>query len=175
MVKLTIQVLSQGDIAIATVRKPSSLKELIDAYSPTQLHVLKLDVSIPSDIVSAFAEAQKVFGRIDVVFSNAGYGTLGEVESTPEDLARKMFDTNFWGGMGVAREAIRFFREVNGSEIGGRLIAVSSVVGIASSPGLAYYVASKHGEYSPSFLSLVENAHDYFIQISSRGCHRVFR
>lgn len=145
------QVLSQGDIAGATVRNPfsPSLTPLRDTYPSTQLLILILDVSIPTPITSDFAAAVSTFGGIDIVSSNAGYGVLGEVESTEDEVARKLFETNFWGGMGVAREAVKVFRDVNrrdGGEKGGRLSVISSLLGILSGVALGYYAASKHSE-----------------------------
>lgn len=137
-------ILEKGDIAIATLRKPEVLADLAAKYPSDKLLVLKLDVSQPSEIVAAFAEAEKKFGRIDVVLNNAAYGILGELEATPEDVARTMFDVNFWGAVNVSREAVRVFREVN-KPAGGRLLQVSSVAGITPIAGLGFYSASKHG------------------------------
>lgn len=89
------------------------------------------------------------------MFSNAGYGVLGEVDSTKDEVARRCFETNLWGGMGVAREAVRVFRDVNGrdgGEKGGRLIVISTLLGILSGATLGCYVASKHYECFSRFM-----------------------
>ncbi|THG96423.1 hypothetical protein EW026_g5403 [Hermanssonia centrifuga] len=124
---MTELVLKEGGIVVATLRQPDILAELKTQY--------------PTDKLLA----EKAFGRIDVVFNNAGYGMLAEVEGTPEDKARVMFDVNFWGATNVSREAVRFFREVN-KPTGGRLLNVSSVAGIKTVPALGYYTATKHGD-----------------------------
>lgn len=139
-------VLGKGDIAIATLRKPEVLDDLKALYPGSQLLILKLDVTQPKDIVDAFAMAKQSFGRIDVVFNNAGYGILAEVEGTPQDVARAMFEVTFWGAERVSREAIKFFREVNKPEVGGRLLNNSSMAGLHGFPGMGYYCAAKHGE-----------------------------
>ncbi|KAF8996911.1 NAD(P)-binding protein [Cyathus striatus] len=135
-------VLSKGDIAVATLRKPEALSELTAQYGPSQLLVVKLDVAKPDEITSAFAAAIEKFGRIDVVYNNAGYGFLAEFESTPDDFARSMFEVNFWGAANVSREAIRVFRDVN-KPSGGRLLQASSVAGFTGTPTCSYYSASK--------------------------------
>lgn len=140
---MTELVLSHGDIAVATLRKPEMLDDLVIQYPREKLLVLKLDVTKITDIVGAFVKVKDTFGRIDIVFNNAGYGILGEVESTPEDTARAMFETNFWGSMNVARESVKFFRDVN-KPIGGRLINITSVAAVITTAGLGYYAASKH-------------------------------
>ncbi len=138
-------VLEQGDILVATLLKPEVLNDLTAKYAADKLLVLKLDVTKPQEIVDAFQKAVDVFGRIDVVFNNAGYAVLAEIEGSPEDALRKLFDTNFWGAMNVSREAVRIFREVN-KPLGGRLLITSSMGGVAPVPLLGYYAGSKHGQ-----------------------------
>ena len=74
----------KGDKVVATLRKPSVLDELKAQYTQDQLLVLQLDVIVPSDITAAFAKAIEVYGRIDVVYNNAAYGMLSEVEGTSD-------------------------------------------------------------------------------------------
>jgi NAD(P)-dependent dehydrogenase (short-subunit alcohol dehydrogenase family) len=116
------------------------LSDVSSKYGPDRLLVLKLDVGAKAEVAAAFARARVAFGRIDVVYSNAGYTTVNEVEDTTDEIARPMFDTNFWGAVYVAQEAVRFFRDVNPVQ-GGRLIQVSSFFGHASSPSVAFYCA----------------------------------
>lgn len=102
--------------------------------------VVKLDVTKPAEIAAAFERAREVFGRIDVVLNNAGYGSLGEIEAQPDDVARGVFEVNFWGAANVSREAVKFFREANKPQ-GGRLIQITSMAGILGNPGIGYYTA----------------------------------
>ncbi|KAF9537781.1 NAD(P)-binding protein [Agrocybe pediades] len=140
---ITEAALKNGDNVIATLRKPSDLDSLVASSSPSQLLVLKCDVSSESDIRNAFEEGLAKFGTIDIVFNNAGFAILGEAESTPNDAAKQLFDVNFWGAANVSREAVRVFREVNGKEKGGWLLNVSSAAGILGFPACSYYCASK--------------------------------
>lgn len=137
--------MENGGSAIATLRKPDALAELASRYPPERLAVVQLDVSKSAEIHAAFLEARARFGRIDVVFNNAGFGLLSEAESAPEDLAREMFDVNFWGAVNVSKEAVRFFREVNKPQ-GGRLLQTSSSGGVQGLSALSYYCASKFGK-----------------------------
>ena len=86
------------------------------------------------------------------MFNNAGYSVAAVVEATPEDIARALFETNFWGSSRVSREAVRFFRDENPKGAGGRLIVNSSVVGLNAFQGVGYYSATKYG-MSPDTLS----------------------
>lgn len=134
-------VLSRGDIVAATLRKPDALADLRDKFPPTHLLLLKVDVSIPADITAAFAEVKKTFGRLDVVFNNAGYPIISEVEAEQAAEARALFDVNFWGAVNVSTEAVKFFRDVN-RPVGGRLLTVSALVGMCGHAGMGYYSAS---------------------------------
>jgi len=153
---MTKTALDNGDIAIATLRKPSALDNLKAKYPSDKLHTLKVDVTNEDDIIAAFKYAEEELGRIDIVFNNAGHGLLAEVEGTSHKVAKKMFDVNFWGAMNVSKEAVRFFREVNKPQ-GGRLWNVSSMAGILPVAALGYYSASKHGNTPcASFLRNIE-------------------
>lgn len=143
---MTEYVLKQGDIAIATLRTPSALETIRVQWPEDKLIILKLDVTKREDINAAMEQAKVRVGRIDFVFNNAGYGLMGEVEGTPEDAARAMFEVNFWGAAHVAREAVKFFRDVN-QPPGGTLLNVSSYMGLVPQPLMGYYVASKHGRH----------------------------
>lgn len=100
---MTEYALQHGDKVVATLRKPTELADLQSAYPTSQLLVVQLDVTQPQEIAGAFAAAKAAFGRVDVVFNNAGFAAAGEVESTPDDLARRLFETNFWGAVNVSR------------------------------------------------------------------------
>ncbi|EIW75904.1 NAD(P)-binding protein [Coniophora puteana RWD-64-598 SS2] len=140
--ELTQLLLAQGDIVIATLRKPSALDTLAASYPPSQLLVLQLDVTSAPAVRAAFARAIDAFGRIDIVFNNAGQNCLGEVEAVDEESARRLLDVNFWGATHVTQEAVRVFREVNRPQ-GGRLLQVSSRLGLVGGPASGFYSASK--------------------------------
>ena len=142
---LTELVLKNGDRAVATLRKPEVLADLASKHGKDKLLVLKLDVTHPEEIKAAFDEATKHFGRIDVVFNNAGYSVLGEIEGLPEEIGRAVFETNVWGATNVSREAVRVFRDVN-KPAGGLLLQNSSQAGIQAYPGFGHYSATKYGE-----------------------------
>ncbi|KAJ7183875.1 hypothetical protein C8R46DRAFT_1309033 [Mycena filopes] len=139
---MTQKALVNGEKLVATLRKPEDLSDLRSQYTEQQLLILRVDVSKSEDILAAFPTAEKTFGRIDVVFNNAAYGIIGEIEGTGEEKARHMFDTNFWGSVSVTKEAVRVFRDVN-KPMGGKLLVLSSIFGIDTSPGAGFYAASK--------------------------------
>ena len=105
-----------------------------------------MDVTVQEDVTKGFAAAREKFGRIDIVLNNAGCAVAGELEGVPVEAARRNFEINFWGSAQVSLEAVKFFREVNGPNVGGRLLVTGSLMGIINSPAVGYYVAGKHGE-----------------------------
>lgn len=141
-----IQALESGDKVVATLRKPAALDDLTKRYSVDRLRVVKLDVTKPADIDAAFVQAKAAFGRVDIVFNNAGYVAVGENEAFPDDVARPLFEVNFWGAVHVSQRAVRFFREENTPQ-GGLLLQNSAMVGLAGVPVIGFYSATKHGEH----------------------------
>src|SRR5512138_177827 len=95
------------------------------------------DVSDASAVTRLFDSAERSFGGIDVVVSNAGIMRLAPFsEMTDADFTR-MFDVNVKGSFLVLREAARRVRE------GGRIIALSSSITQLRSPTYGPYAASK--------------------------------
>ncbi|TFK84283.1 NAD(P)-binding protein [Polyporus arcularius HHB13444] len=140
---LTEIVLEKGDSVVATARRPAVLDDLVSNHPSDRLLTLKLDISLPEDVIAAFTAAKDKFGRIDIVVNNAGYGTLGEVEAFGDADARAIFETNFWGTANITKEAVKYMREVNPPGTGGKIFQVSSVAGVLGYAGMAHYSASK--------------------------------
>ncbi len=137
--------LQKGDKVVATLRKPDALKELQENTPSEQLLVIKVDVTKEEDVTNAFVKAKDKFGRIDVVYNNAGYGMGSVVESAPDDVARDVFEANFWGAARVSTAALRFLRDENPAGQGGRLIVASSLAGLHPLANMGHYSAAKHG------------------------------
>ncbi|KAH9847854.1 NAD-P-binding protein [Lenzites betulinus] len=138
-----IQALESGDKVVATLRKPTVLDDLVAKYPASQLRLVSLDVTQPAEIDAAFEQAKAAFGRVDIVFNNAGYAAIGEGEVMPDDVARPLLEVNFWGAVHVSQRAIRFFREENTPQ-GGLLLQNTSMMGLAGAPAAAFYAAAKH-------------------------------
>lgn len=76
--------------------------------------------------------------------NNAGYGTLVEAEGTPEDEARHILETNFWGSRNVAIEAMRVFTDLNPKGSSGNLVQISSMVGMGALGGRACVYSARY-------------------------------
>ncbi|WBW70832.1 short chain dehydrogenase [Schizosaccharomyces osmophilus] len=127
--------LAQGYNVVACSRAPESIN-----IEHSNLLKLKVNVTDIDSVERAFKSAQRIFGNINIVINNAGYGLAGEFESyTIEEMHRQM-DVNFWGVTYVTKEALNYMRE---SGTGGRILQISSVAGYYPSPCLSMYNASK--------------------------------
>jgi NAD(P)-dependent dehydrogenase (short-subunit alcohol dehydrogenase family) len=131
-------VLSSGDRLLATARDPSRLSDLVERYGE-QVQTAALDVSDEAAAKAAVAKAVDVFGRLDVVVNNAGYGAVGPFEQVSSDNFRALVDTNFFGVVYMTRAAIPFMRQ----QKSGCILQISSVGGRLAVPGNAAYHASK--------------------------------
>jgi len=105
--------------------------------------VMPTDVSDPASVKAAFARTKEAFGRLDVLFNNAGIGA----PATPiEDLAletwRKVVDINLTGMFLCTQEAIRLMKAQDPR--GGRIINNGSISAHTPRPGAAAYTATKH-------------------------------
>jgi len=99
-----------------------------------------LDVTDDESVAGAVREVLGRSGRIDVLVNNAGLGITGAAEESSIQQARALFDTNLFGSMRMTRAVLPQMRE-QGS---GRIINVSSVLGLMPAPFGALYAASKH-------------------------------
>jgi NAD(P)-dependent dehydrogenase (short-subunit alcohol dehydrogenase family) len=89
------EILSRGDHVVATARKPEDLK--FEGATDENCLSTRLDVTDKASIKSAFDEAVKKFGRVDVVVNNAGYGLAGAFEEYNEEHIRRQMEVNFFG------------------------------------------------------------------------------
>ena len=99
-----------------------------------------LDVTDEESVAGAVHEVLARSGRIDVLVNNAGLGITGAAEESSIEQARALFDTNLFGSMRMTRAVLPQMRE-QGS---GRIINVSSVLGLVPAPFGALYAATKH-------------------------------
>ncbi len=99
-----------------------------------------LDLDSPASIRLGFASVLAATGgHIYGLVSNAAYGQPGAVEDLSRDALRRQFETNLFGTMELANLAVPVMRE-QGS---GRLVFVSSILGVVAMPMRGAYNASK--------------------------------
>lgn len=127
---------AHGWNVVATMRTPTP--DLAEEF-PDRIFVHALDVADPASIDAAIGAGIDHFGALDAVVNNAGITILSIFEATPENAARKIFETNLFGTMNVIRATLPHLRDAGG----GTIVNVTSGVGIAAIPLLSLYTASK--------------------------------
>ncbi|MEU2222304.1 SDR family oxidoreductase [Streptomyces sp. NPDC018347] len=102
------------------------------------------DVSRPEDVEALFSAAVGRFGRVDLLFNNAGINGPREVpvEELPYDAWREMVDTNLNGAFLCARAAYRRMKEQDPQ--GGRIINNGSISAHTPRPHSVAYTTTKH-------------------------------
>ena len=130
--------LAHGFRVVATARDPRKLDDLIAGHED-QAKALALDVTNSDQIKRAVYEAERAFGRIDVLVNNAGYGYLAAVEEGEEKDIRAMFETNFFGLTAMIRAVLPGMR----ARRHGCIVNIASVGGTVGHAGSGYYSATK--------------------------------
>ena len=131
-------VIASGDRLLATARNPHRLNDLVERYG-AQVHTAPLDVADEAQAKAAVAKAVDVFGRLDVVVNNAGYGDVAPFEQLSSERFRAVVDTNLFGVVYMTRAAIPVMRK----QKSGCILQISSVGGRLGVPGNAAYHAAK--------------------------------
>jgi NAD(P)-dependent dehydrogenase (short-subunit alcohol dehydrogenase family) len=130
--------LAHGFRVVATARDPSKLDDLIGGHEDS-VRAIALDVTNADQIKRAVTEAERAFGRIDVLVNNAGYGYLAAVEEGQDKDIRALFETNFFGLAAVTRAVLPGMR----GRRHGTIVNIASVGGIVGFAGSGYYAATK--------------------------------
>ena len=131
-------VLASGDRLLATARDRRRLNDFVERYGK-QVSTAALDVSDEAAAKAAVAKAVDVFGRLDVLVNNAGYGDTAPFEQLSSERFRALVETNFFGVVSMTRAAIPIMRK----QKSGYILQISSVGGRLATPGGAGYHAAK--------------------------------
>ncbi|MFI6566179.1 oxidoreductase [Streptomyces sp. NPDC050534] len=123
-----------GFEAIGTGRNTSGLTP------PAGVTFLDLDVTSDESVTAAVREVIERFGRIDVLVNNAGLGSAGAAEENSVAQAQRLFDLNFFGLVRMTKAVLPHMR----AQGRGRIVNLSSVLGVIPQPYMALYVAAKH-------------------------------
>jgi NAD(P)-dependent dehydrogenase (short-subunit alcohol dehydrogenase family) len=105
--------------------------------------VVPTDVADPASIKALFAAVKARFGRLDVLFNNAGIGAPAmPIEDLPLDKWRAVVDTNLTGPFVCTQEAFRMMKAQ--TPRGGRIINNGSISAHTPRPMAAAYTSTKH-------------------------------
>lgn len=124
---------AEGFHVVATCRRP----EDIAARRAEEMECLHLDLA-DEDSVAACAEAALRNGPLDGLVNNAAFALPGAVEDIPRGALRAIFEVNLFGTHDLTTRLIPHFRQR-----GGRIVNISSVLGLVGIPWRGPYVATK--------------------------------
>lgn len=102
---------------------------------------VKANITSEEEVQNVFREAVNAFGKVDVVFNNAGIGRVTPTENLEYSEWRNTVNVDLDGVFLVAREAIREMLKSGG----GTIVNTASMYGWVGSPGSAAYNAAKGG------------------------------
>jgi NAD(P)-dependent dehydrogenase (short-subunit alcohol dehydrogenase family) len=105
--------------------------------------VVPADIGDPSQVRAAFAEVERTFGRLDVLFNNAGISAISApLDEVPFEQWQAVVSVNLTGAFLCTQEAFRLMKRQ--SPRGGRIINNGSISAHAPRPNSAPYTATKH-------------------------------
>ncbi|WP_181311072.1 3-oxoacyl-ACP reductase FabG [Nocardioides campestrisoli] len=142
------ELLARGDRVAVTSRSGGGPQGALD---------LRCDITDPEAVEAAFLEIERAHGPVEVLVANAGITADTLLLRMSEDDWSSVIDTNLTGSFRLAKRAARGMLRMRR----GRIVLVSSVVGLLGSAGQANYAASKAG--------LVGLARSLARELGSRG------
>jgi NAD(P)-dependent dehydrogenase (short-subunit alcohol dehydrogenase family) len=130
-------------VALAGRRKDMLEAVAREAKPGARTLVVPTDVADPASIRALFAKTQEAFGRLDLLFNNAGIGAPAvPLEDLPFEQWKAVVDTNLTGSFICTQEAFKIMKSQ--SPRGGRIINNGSISAHAPRPGSVAYTSTKH-------------------------------
>jgi NAD(P)-dependent dehydrogenase (short-subunit alcohol dehydrogenase family) len=143
---VALALLGDGYKVVLAGRRQEALQETLALSKSSKGNSLAVstDVTDPAAVRDLFAQTERTFGRLDVLFNNAGVGIpAGEIDEFTYDQWQRVVQTNLSGPFFCTQEAFRLMKRQNPQ--GGRIINNGSLSAHVPRPNSAPYTATKHG------------------------------
>lgn len=140
-----LQLLGDGYSVVLAGRRIEPLEETIAeaGVDDSRAIAVPTDVGSPDSVAALFKKTEATFGRLDVLFNNAGIGSPRmNMEDLPVEDWQRVVDTNLTGSFVCAQHAIRIMK--NQTPQGGRIINNGSISAHTPRPDAVAYTATKH-------------------------------
>ena len=140
-----LQLLGDGYSVVLAGRRIEPLEETIaeSGVDDSRAIAVSTDVGNPESVAELFEKAESTFGRLDVLFNNAGIGSPRmNMEDLPVEDWQRVVDTNLTGSFVCAQHAIKIMK--NQSPQGGRIINNGSISAYTPRPDAVAYTTTKH-------------------------------
>lgn len=128
----------------ATVALSGTRKEALDALAGElgeRVHVLPCDLSDAAQVEALVPSAEKAMGGLDILVNNAGLTRDGLIMRMKDDDWDKVIAVNLSAAFRLSRAAVKGMMRRKS----GRVVSITSVVGVTGNPGQTNYCASKAG------------------------------
>ena len=128
-------------LTYATMRnlaKSDNIKSVADKDN-LPIRIVQLDVTDDTSVNNAFQSIIKETGRIDILVNNAGYALSGAFEDLSLEEIKNQYDTNFYGIIRTTQAVLPIMRK----QRLGRIINISSGLGLFGFPGMSAYSSTK--------------------------------
>ena len=134
------------NVALAA-RREEKLRQVADEVerSGARAATFVCDVRRDDDVQKLVDGSVETFGRLDVLFANAGYGLFASVLDTTDRQARDIFETNFFGTVRCIRAAVPAIRRTSDQ---GHVLICSSAASEIAVPMYGFYAATKAAQDS---------------------------
>jgi NAD(P)-dependent dehydrogenase (short-subunit alcohol dehydrogenase family) len=125
-------------------RLETTVAAVKQANADTQVIAVPANVTEPASVAALFAKTKETFGRLDLLFNNAGFGGKGVLlEDMTFEQWKAVIDTNLTGAFLCTQQAFKIMKDQDPR--GGRIINNGSVGAHSPRPNSAPYTSSKHG------------------------------
>jgi len=104
------------------------------------IEYLACDVTDNESVTTVVGQVVSTSGRIDLLVNNAGVGLIAGAEESSLEQAKALFDVNLFGVIRLTQAVLPTMRR----QRAGRIVNISSVMGLIPAPFMALYAASKH-------------------------------
>ncbi len=142
--QVAIALVREGYAVALAGRRKEPLAATAAEVKESATLVVPTDVSDPASVKALFDGTREKFGRLDLLFNNAGVGARPlPLEDLPFEQWKKVIDINLNGAFLCTQEAFRIMKAQQPQ--GGRIINNGSISAHAPRPNSAPYTASKHG------------------------------
>lgn len=130
-----------GFLTYSTMRnlaKSDNIKAVADK-DHLPIRIVQLDVTDDTSVNHAVQSIIKETGRIDILVNNAGYALSGAFEDLSLEEIKNQYDTNFYGIIRTSQAVLQLMRK----QRSGRIINISSGLGLFGFPGMSAYSSTK--------------------------------
>lgn len=148
---------NQGAIVTLAGRNREALEKLAASLGKDRVHIVTGDLASSETADKLLGDAEAAMGGLDILVNNAGLTKDGLAMRMKDEDWQQVLDVNLSGAFRLSRAALKGMMK----QRFGRIVNITSIVGVTGNPGQANYVASKAG--------LIGMSKSFALEVASRG------